>query len=195
MALWTISSFAWGAVEIGGNFGYDRQIYGEDRASKVVSRTYSGFWAWYLFSATAIELNYTQNENITTQNAKYIDNDGDTVYISLQEKVLSNVYGIGIRQGLSGNKARIQPMISLGYAKQFVRSSTNTTYSLNGVSAYYYEKDPSQRSDNVFAAFILKLYLSKRFSLNGSVKTVFRAFEFDEAEYNLKYLAGFSWIF
>jgi hypothetical protein len=47
----------------------------------------------------------------------------------------------------------------------------------------------------MFGAFTLQLRLTERFSLKGSVKSLFPAFEFNKAKDNLKYLVGFSWVF
>ena len=84
-------------------------------------------------------------------------------------------------------------MLSLGYAKQFTDMERMYTIDDAGTRFLLKVDNSKLRSDNIFATFSLKLRLTKRLSLAGSVNTVFRAFEFNEAKDYLKYRLGFSW--
>lgn len=187
--------YSW--TEIAGEFGYEKQVYGHNRQNKLVNRTYTANIAQYFFSMTAIEINYSSNEEITTENNTLeITGTGYSV-VSMQNTVTTDVYGIGIRQSFSGRKSRIRPMLSIGYAKQFVQSRTDMTFQDDSNGDKIIVKDPisKKRVDSVFGTFMLQLYITRGFSVRGSVKTIFPAFEFDKAKDDLRYLAGFSWMF
>jgi hypothetical protein len=194
-SLLPISSFA--ALELNFDFGYDRQIYGVNRQNSTVSRNYSAGISTYLFNLTAIDFNYSNNQEITTQNDRYHINGTDYDLISQQNRVSTNVYGVGIKQMLAGRGSRLIPVISAGYAREFVVSTGEITYE-NTIShnrligSYTPEK---QRYNSIFGSFTLQLRLTDQFSLKGTVRTLFPAFDYNKAKDNLKYLVGFSWIF
>ena len=110
---------------------------------------------------------------------------------------LTNVFGIGLKQMLAGRSSRITPIISAGYAREFVTSAGDVTFenTTTKVATKANLNESKQRYNSVFGAFILQVKLTERFSLKGSVKTLFPAFDFDKAKDNLKYQVGFAWIF
>lgn len=179
--------------EIGVNYGYDKKIYGDDRQNKSISRNYAGHWAWYLFETSALEFNYMYNEDLTIEHLD-VDNTYEIAAVGFENKVISNVYGIGLRQALSSKQAAIRPLISLGYAKEFVKYNQDVTYRIiaSGDEVTIDFREIKTRSDSVFASFILQIRLTSRFSLQGSVKSLFPAFEFSKAKDNLKYSAGLT---
>ena len=187
-------SSSWALIEFSGEFGYDKQVYGTERNNKITSRTYGGSMALYLFNYTAVELNYGQTETTTTETDTItLDNTYDI--LGQQNKVLLYNYGIGIRQAFASRKARVRPSFSIGYARQFVSDSTEITFKNKTSGATILLQDPEEkyRSDSVFGTLSLDLRLTKSLSLRGSVKTIFKAFEFDQARDNMKYLVGFTW--
>ncbi len=191
--LYATSSYA--IVELGGNFSYDKSYVGTDRQSTIVSRAYSGTWVWYLFKYTALELGYTKSEEIITDN-RDVAYTGTTVTVrSCQRTVQNDIYQVGIRQALAPRKSFLMPLISIGYAKVFQKSKTEYVVDDGTNETIETFHDQRQRSDSVFAAFVLQIRLTRSLKLNGSVKTFFKAFEYNEAKYNLKYAAGLSWIF
>lgn len=192
-----IASPAQALMELGFDFGYDRQIYGQERENKLVDRTYSGILAWYVFSSTALELNYSRNEQIITQNSDVPLQNSTLVLDSTQNRVETSVYGVGIRQALLPQGYRLRPMVSVGYARQFVEDSTDYTIHDSGSNqTFSFSDGPSKRrDDSVFAGFMLQWQLGRNFAIKGSVRTVFPAFEYNSARDNLKYLAGFSLFF
>lgn len=184
-------------MELGFDFGYDRQIYGSDRENKIVDRVYSGSLAWYIFSTTAIEINYSLDQQITTQNTDVAIQGSTLTMTESQNRVETEVYGIGIRQGLLPPSFRLRPMISIGYARQFVKDTTDYSFknSANGQEISFSDGPYKRRDDSVFAGFILQWQLTKMLAIKGSVRTVFPAFQYNSARDNLKYLVGFSWFF
>ncbi len=177
------------------DFGYDRQKYGTSRQNSVVSRSYSGGLSSYIFDLTAIDFSFSKSLDYTTENDRYnVATNIDIV--GQQNRVYTTVYGVGIKQMLAGRGARIVPMISVGYAKEFLEYNTdinieNTqTLARSTISS----GTTKQRTDSIFASFILQIKMTDRFSLKGTIKTLFPASEFDKARDNVKYLIGFSWI-
>lgn len=187
---------AFAIMEFSFDFGYDRQIYGAERKNSVVSRNYSAGISSYLFDLTALDLNFSNTQDITTQKDRYTVASGIDV-VSQQNRVRTNVFGVGVKQMLAGRGARITPIISAGYARQFLNSSGDITIenTANSVQSTLNLTETKQRYNSVFGSFILQIKLTERFSLKGSVRTLFPAFEFNKARDNIKYLVGFSWIF
>lgn len=193
--LFPIASMA-ASFEFDFDFGYDKQIYGANRQNSVVSRNYSIGFSSYLFDLTALDLNVSNTQDITTQNDRYTVATGVDV-VSQQNKVRTKVYGIGLKQMLAGRGSRIVPVISAGYAREFVTSDGDITAENTTTKAQtiYNLNETKQRYNSLFGSFSLQLKLTERFSLKGTVRTLFPAFEFNKAKDNIKYLVGFSWIF
>jgi len=190
-----INSFA-GIYEFDFDFGYNSQKYGVNRQNSVMSRNYSYGISVYLFDLTAINFNVSNDQDITTQNDRYTVATSLDV-ISQQNRVKTDVYGVGIKQMLAGRNSRIVPTISVGYAKESVTSSGDITVenTITNAHTVFNLTQTKQKYNSVTGSFALQLKLTERFSLKGSVQTLFPAFEFNKAKDNLKYLVGFAWIF
>ncbi|MCF8060328.1 MAG: hypothetical protein K9K67_13585 [Bacteriovoracaceae bacterium] len=181
-------------IELNGEYGVSTQKYGANRDNEIEATTIGGSVALYLFDLTAIELNYSQTETVTSEtNVLTIDSTYDL--IGQENNVLVYSYGIGIRQAFASRKARFRPSMSLGYARQFIRDTTQATFRNNITGNTFIVNDDvtKLRDDSVFGSFNLELRLTNTVSLRGSVKTIFRAFDFDKAQDNIRYLLGFSW--
>ncbi len=195
LILFPISSFAI-VNEIAFDFGYDRTIYGKDRQNSNVNRTYSAALSTYIFDYTAIDLNASRSSDITTENERYNVISGVDL-VGQQNRVTTNVFGIGLKQTFAPRNARLIPGISLGYARQFVNYQSDLTIENTSTKAQSTVSggETKQRIDSVFGTFSLQLRLTERMSLKGSVKTLFPAFKLDKVRDNVKYAFGFSWIF
>lgn len=181
-------------MEINGEYGVSTQKYGADRTNEIKATTIGGAVAIYLFNLTAIEFNYSQTETVTSENNTLtIDSTYDL--IGQQNNVLVYSYGVGIRQAFASRKARFRPSMSLGYARQFTRDTTQATFRNNTTGNTFIINDDvtKLRDDSVFGSFNLELRLTQTISLRGSVRTIFKAFDFDRARDNVQYTAGFSW--
>lgn len=183
--------------ELAFDFGYDKQIYGSSRQNSLVSRNYSGGLSTYLFDLTAIDFTYSSTSDITTQNDRYTITGTGYDVITQQNRVQTDVYGVGIKQMLAPRGARLIPVFSVGYAREFITSAGDISIENTATKAVSVLPltQTKQTYNSMFGAFSLQLKLTERFSLKGSVKSLFPAFEFNKAKDNLKYLAGFSWIF
>lgn len=196
LSLFFQSKPSYALYELTGGFGYSKQVYGNSRQNSMVSRTYSGSLAIYLFGATGVELNYSQNEDIITEHEN-IDLGSGYSIASTQNKVMTTTHGVGIRQALAPERFFLIPVLSLGYAKQTKTGEISYTVNDSVADTSRILKFVRQKevSDSVFATFLIKFAFTKALSLNASVRSVFKAFKFNEYRDSLKYEAGFSWVF
>lgn len=196
-ALFFITSCAQALIyEIGLDFSYDKQIYGNNRLNSQTSRTYSGGVSTYLFETTALDLNFSSSKDITTQNEVY-DAGGGFDLVSQQNRVETKVYGIGIKQMLLPRKFRLMPLVSVGYARQFIAYETDLTLENRATDTKTSGSSGESKSrvDSMFGAFILQYRMTDRLSIKGSVKTIFPSADWNKARDNVKYAFGISWIF
>ncbi len=195
LSLTPLTSFAI-VNEIAMDFGYDRQIYGLNRQNSNVTKTYSTALSTYIFDYTAIDLNASRSEDVTSENDRYTVASGVDL-VATQNRVTSKVFGIGIKQMFAPRTARLIPGLSIGYAKQFVDYQSDLTVenTATSVRTIITGGERKQRIDSVFGTLSLQLRMTERLSLKGSVKTLFPAFEMDKARDNVKYAVGFSWVF
>lgn len=193
--LWGYSSPILAFVELGLNYGYSKQVYGADREVTLLMRKYSGSLAIYIWGGvTGLELNYSDNQDILTDESD-VDLGNNTEISSVRKRTRRKIYGAGLRQAFAGQKSFLIPVLSVGYAKQFEREMTTYTVISNGERTIIDAEETKRRYDSMFGTFMLKIRLSRFFSISGSAKTYFRAFEFNEAKYNISYSAGLVWIF
>jgi hypothetical protein len=181
-------------IELSGDYGLSQQVYGAQRNNNIESTTVGASVALYLFDYTAIELNYNQTETITDDNTTLsIDSTYDLTKQVNTVQIYS--YGIGIRQAFAGRNSRFRPSMSIGYARQFASDSTVAHFRNNDLGSTFTISDVEEKTriDSVFGSFSLEIMLTQTFSIRGSVKTIFKAFEFNRAQDNMKYLVGFSW--
>ena len=190
-------SSLFGAIELSGNFGYNKMLYGTSKQNSLTTSSYTSSMAFYFFSNTAFELNYYNSTNMRLANERYqITGVADYSVIQSYSELKYQSYGIGLKHAFAPRGYPVRPLISLGYAKKFTDSSGNTIFEhdSNGSQINVAHNSQKSREDSVFGTIQLQLRITNRLSLTGSVNTVFKAFEWDEAKNSLKYLAGFSWI-
>lgn len=194
LLLGLLSNCTYALFEFSGQYGVDRQVYGTTRQNKITSTTYSGSVAMYLFNYTAIELNYSKTRTITdevfpqTTTAEF-ESASQVGTVDIES------YGFGLRQAFAPRKARFIPTLSLGYAKRFAKDYTSGVIRRNsdGATFSYVTATSKLRFDSVFATLGLNIKITRMLSLRASAQTIFKAFEFNRAQDNMKYLIGFSW--
>lgn len=190
-----ISNNAFSLTEIGADFGYQRQVYGNDRQNDIVTKTYSGSIAFYFLESTALEFNYYESQELTEEKNTVPVTGTNVDVVRTENSVLNRSYGIGLRQAFAGRKAFLRPTLSLGYARQFVTDNTSIDFQdrSTGVVTTFRDNPSKLRSDSVFGTFALQLRLTKTLSFRASVNTIFAANDFGSAGDNLKYMAGITW--
>jgi hypothetical protein len=181
--------------ELGGQYGLDKQVYGQNRQNNISSTTYSGSLALYLFNYTAIEVNYGKTTTVTDEKTVSFAGSETFEIASKVGTVEIESYGIGIRQAFAHHKARFVPTLSLGYAKRFAKDFSNGTFrqTSTGDDFRFASSVSKVRFDSVFATLGLNIKMTRTISLRASAQTIFKAFDFNRAQDNVKYLLGFSW--
>ena len=188
---------AWGLTELTVQVGHQKQAYGQNRQSDIVTKNYYWGTAFYFFKAfTALDVYYAHQ--VQTDNGRNLNirsNGNGLVIDSSTTRVKTQSYGIGIKQAFAPSDARIRPTLSVGHARQVVQSSKNITFrNPNTGDIDHYSLNPEKyRYSSLFGTFSIQLRISQGMSLQASVQTIFKAFEFDQFDDNLKYLIGLSW--
>ena len=181
-------------AELSVEYFYSKQRYGLNQENSTTTTTHSASWAWYLFNSTAIEINYSEREQINGQNEQRALSGSTVTITGYTNRITNTVYGLGIKQAFAARGSRFIPSLSLGYAKQFVYDRTDYSFSdSNSGASFNLIGDPEKtRDDSVFGTFSLKIGITQRISLSGSVRTVFPAFDFDRAKDFVQYTVGIS---
>ncbi|MBD65703.1 MAG: hypothetical protein CME62_10885 [Halobacteriovoraceae bacterium] len=200
--LFVISTSSWAYVDLSLNYTKSiRKVEGIETdenpnpgAAVTTSEGVSVNWAWFMWEYTALELNYSQSEETLVDDRKVqID---DTTIHEIQNIVVTEVTGVGIRQAFASRKAAIIPTLSIGYA-QFATSG-RTLYDAENASGTRSDIEVTQDREvfsSSYAAFSLRFRFTELLGLTLGAKTVMPEFETKEAENNLTYTAGLSWIF
>lgn len=159
------------------------------------TKGYTASWAWYIWEYTALEFNYSETDQILEDDRAVVDSSSGITIKNVNSLVKTTTQGVGIRQSLAGRKSAIIPSISIGYAKLI--TSGNTEYTLNQSGTDYelsLERDKEVYNSG-YATFQLAFRFTKLMSLTLLAKSVFPDFKTEEAENNLTYSAGLSWMF
>jgi hypothetical protein len=181
--------------DIGANFSYARQVYGVDRDHRYTSRTWRGSVAYYFWTYTGLEVNYSYNEQRITDERDTDFTDGSFTIIKTEQRVYTQVVGYGIRQLLAPKDWIFTPYIAGGYAKQKQINTNeyivknNTTGQIDTLKY----RQPTASFDSIYATAGIEIKITKRLRVTGSISTVFEAWYADKAKDNLRYLAGVRW--
>jgi hypothetical protein len=160
--------------------------------------TSSGYhvnWAWNIWEYTALEFNYSERNEHLVDDREVTDTDSGITIKEVDSLIKTTVQGIGIRQSFANRKSAIVPTISIGYAK--LTTSGETKYTLNQLSVDY---DITQIRDkevynSSYASFSLAFRITQLVRLTLMGKTVMPDFDTAQANNNLTYSAGLSWMF
>lgn len=185
------SSFA--MIEVSGNFDYKKQVYGDQRQNKSVERSYEASIAFYMFLYTALEFNYNYDQEIIIENDEVEDVNSGITILSKDSRLNTKTYGVGLRQALASPMGSFVPSFAFGYAYQIKNGGVTYKLRYSGEESTLYFPYTETKGDAVWAVFTLKIKLTKFLSINGSIKTVFEAYEWNKAKDDLRYQAGFSW--
>ena len=183
--------------EISFEYGHQKQLFGSDKENSITTTSYSASLAMYFYDLTAVEFNYSQSEDITSQEVHVVLDGYNLIATGVENTVSTKVYGIGIRQAFAPKRSFIRPLISLGYARQVSAYEWEATYLNTSNDKIEKFGDPIKESsyDSMFATFILQIRIMRGLSLQTSIKSIIPAFEFDRIEDNIKYMFGCTWIF
>ena len=187
--------YSFGLVEISGDYGYDKSVYGKNKQDKKTDRTYSSGFAFYLFNLTAIELLYSQSKQTTFERPGTRISNSDFIVDTAVNTFITSFYGISLKQAFASRKSAFRPSMSLGYAKLLLSDQKNYTFvnSATGTKIVHLGQQEKTRDDSFYMGLALQMRLTRFLSLKFSLQSVMPDFEFDKAGDTIKYLIGFSW--
>ena len=153
--------------------------------------------AWYVFTYTAVELNYSQNtERLEDDRVSSTGGSSGTISVNKIESVVrTKVQGIGLRQALASRKSRIIPSIAVGYAQLTTTGETTYTLSDSGVTDELTILSDEETQNSGYVSFVLRFRITELMGLTLMARSVMPDFDSSQADQNLFYSAGISWIF
>jgi len=158
------------------------------------TKTISATWAWYIWEYTALEFNYSKSEE-TQLNTRRQQIEPTFVLTKTETLTETEVKGIGLRLSFAKRRAFIVPTLSGGYALYTTQGRTDYDYEISGTSgSSSYEVDEETSSSSYITAG-LKFNFSKYMGISLTAKSVMEDFDFAQADKNITYLAGLSWVF
>ena len=177
--------------------GVDEQgMTGENLGEAITTRQGAGInIAWYLWEYTALELNYSESTERLVDNRKTVDASSGITINQIDSTVKTQVSGAGIRQAFASRKSRFIPSISIGVAK--LVTSGNKKYELddNGtIINLSYDRDKEVYNSG-YGSFQLAIRITQLMRLTLAAKTVVADYKTEDADKNLTYSAGLSWMF
>lgn len=199
-----LSSSVYAYVDLGISYAFTkRKIQGaeivgsdEDPGQAITTTTRQGInWAWYIWEYTALELNYSQSTERLLDNRETGTSDNSVIIKQIDSTVVSTVQGAGIRQSFANRKSTFIPSISIGYAKLTVSGTTKYLLDVSGAEETLTLERDKETFNSSYATVQLKIRITQLMGLTLAAKTVMPDFETSEAENNLTYTAGFSWVF
>jgi hypothetical protein len=152
-------------------------------------------WAWYIWEYTALELNYSTSDERLQDNRETTTDDSSITIKEIDSIVRTQVSGVGIRQAFASRKARIIPSLSIGYAQLTTSGTTTYTLDSSGTEEDLTIEQDREVMNSGYVTFQLRFRLTQLMGLTLAAKSVMPDFDTDQAENNLTYSAGFSWVF
>lgn len=166
-------------------------------AAITTTEGYTINWAWYIWEYTALELNYSQTKEQLLDDREVSATSGgiDFIIKEIDSTVLTEVAGAGIRQAFASRKSAIIPSLSIGYAKYTTSGTTKYTLDVDGTQGEIEEEQDKEVFSSSYAAFSLRFRITQLIGFTLAAKAIMPDFKTEEAEKNVTYSAGFSWIF
>jgi hypothetical protein len=158
------------------------------------TQTFSVGWAWYIWEYTALELNYSKSKYTQTNTREQVIEPTVTITktVSITE---TEVKGAGLRFSLAKRKSFLIPTIAVGYALLTTNGNNITNFEVSGTPGEYPDELDEQESSSSYISAGLKVNITKLVGLQLNAKSVMEDFKLAEADKNITYLAGFSWVF
>ena len=161
----------------------------------VESKGYRVNWAWYIWDYTAIEFNYADRAERLLDDREVVDSESGITIKEVDSITRSLVYGVGIRQSFASRKAAIIPSISIGFAKLVTSGKTEYTFEQSGTEYVSTNKREKVESNSSYATVELAFRLTQLARITFGAKSVMENFEIEDADKNVTYSAGLSWMF
>jgi hypothetical protein len=177
------------ALDAGGDIDKDG---GEALAT---NRGFNVNWAWYLWEYTALEFNYSESEQRVEDDRVASSSDGSTVFNNIDSLIKTKTEGIGIRQTFATRKSRFIPSLAIGYARYTTTGQTKYNFTRAGVDDEITIDREGEVVNSSYATVSLAIRIIKRMRLTLSARSIVPGVEIDQADKNITYSGGLSWIF
>lgn len=194
--VFSFSSYAYVDLSLQYSASKTESIQDPNIEGEIISenQTLSVGWAWYIWEYTALELNYSKSK-YTQTNTRRQQVDPTFILTKLVSVTETEVKGAGLRFSLAKRNSFILPTFSVGYALLTTSGQTQYDYELSNVPGSNEYDDPEQESSSSYISAGLKFNITKLMGLQFNAKTVMEDFKLSEADKNITYLAGLSWVF
>ncbi|MCB9063153.1 MAG: hypothetical protein H6622_16635, partial [Halobacteriovoraceae bacterium] len=161
-------------TEISFDYGYDRFVYGSSDQSYITTKTYHSSIAWYFWGLTAIELDFSMNDEVGREKNSIETSDSNYKLTGIHSDVQKQNYSVGLRQAFASNGSFLIPTISLGYGRQLAKSKTKIIFTnqTDYSEIEYEEPTDSESSETFYGTFALKIALRQTLYLKFSVSTI-----------------------
>jgi hypothetical protein len=205
LLLLSLSSTAYAYVDLQVGFSYSTRRVEALNASGEIDKdggealaTNRGFninWAWYLWEYTALEFNYAESEQQVVDDRVATSSDGTTIFNNINSLIKTKTEGVGIRQTFASRKARFIPSLSIGYARYTTSGQTKYQFTRSGVDDEVTIDRAGEVVNSSYATVSLAIRITKRMRLTVSANSIVPGVEIDQADKNITYSGGLSWIF
>ncbi|MCT4641742.1 MAG: hypothetical protein N4A33_05540 [Bacteriovoracaceae bacterium] len=191
-------------VDLGVNYSYSKrkvdgvEVNGSMNGQAVSeSATISANWAWYIWSYTALEFNYskTKGQIVDTRQIEITDGSDTFTIKKSVTKTQTEVKGVGIRQSFAKKTAKIVPSLAIGYAVLTTSAQRELLVQIGSSQISSPDEIPEESTASSYATFSLRFQFTKLMGITLGAKAVMPDMEFEEAKNNMTYSAGLSWIF
>ena len=156
-------------------------------------------WAWFMWEYTALEFNYSKTtQRVVDDREVTITDDGGDPFIiqEVDQVIITEVNGIGIRQAFANRKAKFIPSLAIGYAQYTTSGSTKYTTKSNDDDPEVSEQEQDQEVfSSSYASISIRYKFTQLMGLTLAAKTIMPDFDTAQASSNVTYSAGFSWMF
>jgi len=183
-------------TEVGASYSFQREVYGTDYQSKLNENSVMATAAFYFFSLTGLELSYSWKkwDNL---DKTIVQIDDDRALTGQRRTLYVQNFGIGISQYFNSTKAILRPGLGLGYVRRLTKDGGyfDIYDDLSGKTKRHDKDTVSTSDDLIYLLVSLKFRIIEGLYLSGSVRTLFAPKKYKEAQNNLRYFVGFSWLF
>jgi len=178
-------------VDFSANFFYTKEIFGEnDNVNR--SRNYNVTWAWYMFSTTALELNYSEAQSTYENNDEVTVTTGVKIKQSINQ-VFTDSYSIGIRQSFAPRTSKFIPSISASWSNQKQEGFNTYKIDNNGTISDLKETTGIIEQSSMSAAVMLTIKFTQFFGMNFMGRKFFP--KDDTIKESSQFSAGINWLF
>ena len=175
--------------------GVETDANPEPGNATTTSEGYQINWAWFIWEYTALELNYSSTTRELVDTRQAIDSSSGFIITQVNNVTVQEVSGAGIRQAFASRKAKIIPSLAIGYARYTTSGTSTYTIDDNGTEREIEIEEDKEVVSSSYVALSVRFRFTDLMGLTLGARAVAPDFDTEEAQNNLTYTAGFSWLF